>query len=223
MTLLKHYNWEHEIHFEDGSITHLFIENPKTYRQYILELLAQYSGEDGNFVLSQDGKEISLSKNLSIITDPLSFIFDEKKINTKVNKDLLSVSQSAEIQQESYKIISSLECYAEQIKEQSPYNIDFDSLDEAKILKLLNFHLSLDFETMADKILEYFNTSNDILNISNFIILNTTQYFSKEELSILENECKSLKHNVLFIDSKNIYDACNPIIIDHDNCEIFQS
>lgn len=221
MTILKHYNWEHSIKFNDGSITHLFIENPRTYREYVLELIKQYQGEDGNFVLSKDNKEIPISKSLNIITDPLDFLFEEKKINTKINKDLLIEVQSAALQQNSYKLISEIECYAETIKETSPHYIDFDPIDESKILKMLNFHICLEYENTATRILEYLNTSNDVLNIQNFIILNTTLYFTKEELSQLESECSSLKHNVLFIDSRNIYNAQNSIIIDYENCEIY--
>ena len=51
MSILKHYNWEHEIVFEDGSITYLFIENPITLRDYVLELISQIEGAVGNFVL----------------------------------------------------------------------------------------------------------------------------------------------------------------------------
>lgn len=221
MTVLKNYNWEHSICFNDGSITHLFIENPKTYRNYILELKGQIDGYDGNFVLSEENKQISLNKSLSIITDPLCFLFDEKKINTTVNKELLKEAQSAEVQQKSYKIISEIEGYAELIRETSSYNIDFDPIDESKIIKMLNFHISLEYEDIASKLLEYLNASSDIFNIHNFIILNTTLYFSNDELSMLEAECRSLKHNILFIDPKNIYEAHNSIVIDHENCEIY--
>ena len=78
MITLKHYNWEHTIKFNDGSITHLFIENPITYRDYVSELLLQINGEEGDFILS-DTEELSIPKKLAILTDPINLQFDEKK------------------------------------------------------------------------------------------------------------------------------------------------
>lgn len=221
MSELRHFEWEHTINFEDGSITHLFIENPITMRTYISELMDQINGKGGSFVLSEKGKELPIAKNLSIITDPLNIILEEKKINTKVNKDLLQISQSPELQQASFSLISTIEQYAEKLLDNCIYNIDFDSIDESKILKMLNFHITEDFETIASKLLEYLNTSNDILKITNFVIVNANIFFAKEELDILEKEISSLKHNVLFIDQSNRYNLNNVITIDFENCEIY--
>lgn len=221
MTTLKHYNWNHQIDFEDGSITHLFIENPVTLRKYIAELIQQIKGEEGDFVLSKDTKEIPISKNLAIIPDIVNIILEEKKINTQINKDLLHVSQSSSHQQASFTIISAIEKYAETLLEDCCYSIDFEDIDESKIIKMLNFHITTDFEDTASTLLEYLNTTHDILNISNFVILNASTYFSKEELTILEAEITSEKHNILFIDRFNHYDLKNSIIIDSDNCELY--
>lgn len=221
MTTLKHYNWNHQIDFEDGSITHLFIENPVTLRKYIAELIQQINSDEGDFVLSKDSKEVSISKNLAIVPDLINITLEEKKINTQINKDLLRISQGTDHQQDSFSLISAIEKYAENLLEDCCYTIDFDDIDESKIIKMLNFHITTDFENTASTLLEYLNTTHDILNISNFVILNASTYFSKEELTILEAEITSEKHNILFIDRFNHYDLKNSIIIDSDNCELY--
>lgn len=221
MTTLKHFNWNHQINFNDGSITHLFIENPITLRKYISELIQQINGNEGDFVLSKDSKEVPIPKNLAIVPDLINITLEEKKINTQINKDLLRITQGTDHQQDSFSLISAIEKYAENLLEDCCYTIDFDDIDESKILKMLNFHITTDFENTASTLLEYLNTTHDILNISNFVILNASTYFSKEELTILEAEITSEKHNILFIERFNHYDLKNSIIIDSDNCELY--
>ena len=221
MITLKHYNWEHTIKFNDGSITHLFIENPITYRDYVSELLLQINGEEGDFILS-DTEELSIPKKLAILTDPINLQFDEKKINSKINKDLLSItSNSQTLERTSFSLISLLEQYASEIAEDYGYNIDYETPDVSSILKLLSFHIATEYESLADKILEWMNITHDILKIDNFILLNLQTYFSENEINQLCIEASSSKHNLLLIDQFNTYKKHNVITIDSDNCELF--
>lgn len=222
MSVLRHYNWEHTIKFEDGSITHLFIENPITYRNYVLELLSQINGEEGDFILV-DKDELSISKNLAIITDPIDLQFDEKKINTKINKDLASIiTTDPEIEKESFSLISMLEQYASKIAEEYNYNIDYDMPEASSILKILGFHILTEYESQADKVLEWMNIAHDILKINNFVLLNMQTFFSKSELDLVCQEASASKHNLLLIDQFNVYNISNSLIIDSDNCELFK-
>lgn len=221
MITLKHYNWEHTIKFNDGSITHLFIESPMTYRNYVSELLLQINGEEGDFILS-DTEELSIPKKLAILTDPINLQFDEKKINSKINKDLLSIaSNSQALERTSFSLISLLEQYASEIAEDYGYNIDYETPDISSILKLLSFHITTEYESLADKILEWMNITHDILKIDNFILLNLQTYFTEKEIDQLCIEASSSKHNLLLIDQFNTYKKHNVITIDSDNCELF--
>ncbi len=223
MKMLKHFNWEHEIMFNDGSITHLIIENPITLRNYILELNKQINGDDGNFVLSEGMQEISIPKNIALVTNPITLEFDEKRINTKINKDLLQlVARSSEIQKTTFPLLSMLEQYAESLTEEYGYNITYSNIDESGIIKMLNFRINQEYASSADKLLEWMNITHDILQIENFVILNLPLYFSEKELSLLCSEASSSKHNLLLIDRVNLHKTIGmEIIIDEDNCELY--
>lgn len=221
MMVLRNYKFEHEIIFSDGSINHLIIENPITLRDYILELKSQIDGESGDFVLSNDNQEFSLQKNILLLNDPICSSFDEKKINSKINKDILSVVKTSDFLKETNPLISLIEKYANAIIDDYGFNIDYELPDESALVKMLNFHLSMEYTTQIDKLLEWVNLNHDVFGIENFIIVNSYSYFTEEELSTFSSECTSLKHNILFIDSYNRYDFKNRIIIDNDNCELF--
>lgn len=224
MKMLKHYNWTHTISFNDGSITSLIIENPITYRKYILELLEQIDGKDGDFIFSENNKELTISKKLAIITDPINLVFDEKKINTKINKDIVSLAQTNPfIQKELYPLVSILEKYADLITEEYGYNISYDQIETSSLIKMLSFHINTEYNSPASKILEWLNITHDILEIEDFVITNLSIYFTEEEIQTLCNEASSLKHNLLLIDSQKKLNFDNTIIIDSDNCELYNS
>lgn len=225
MKVLRHFNWEHEIVFNDGSITNLIIENPLTLRSYVLELMSQINEGEGDFVLSEGEEEISISKNLAFVANPIALEFDEKKINTKINKDLLQlVNKTSDIQKITFPLLSMIEQYAEKVVEEYGYNIAYKEFGEAEVIKMLNFHIDQEYDSPADKILEWMNITHDILQIENFVILNLSLYFSESELDLLCSEASSMKHNLLLIDRVKLYDNKTSIItIDGDNCELFNS
>ncbi len=222
MSILRHFNWEHEVVFNDGSVTPLIIENPVTLRNYVLELSSQISGNEGDFVLSEDNQEISIPKNLAFVSNPITLEFDEKKINAKISKDLLLlVSKNSEIQKTTFPLLSMLESYAESVVEEYGYNIAYGDIDEAGIIKMLNFHINQEYDSPADKLIEWMNITHDILQIDNFVILNLFLFFTEEEVKILCSEASSLKHNLLLVERANIYNQPNSILIDNDDCEVF--
>lgn len=222
MMILRNYNWEHEIRFDDGTVTHLVIENPKTLRDYSSELMSQTLGEEGSFVLSHDNEVLSIAGNVAVAINPIFLEFDEKRINTKIIKDLVSfVKQDPEKQKEFYPLSSFIEKYANKIVDDYYVSLKFDIPDEASVLKMLNFKICLDDGSYAERLLEWVNMNREMLGYSVFVILNANDFFTYDEMLVLDNELKSLKCDVLFIDASNKYCFENTIIIDNDNCELF--
>ena len=218
--MLASSKWEHKILFEDGSITHLVIENPITFREYVLELQAQLNGDDGYFVLSQDNAEVCISKNIAMLTDPICFEFDTRKINAKITKDIIGMACSGEYCKNVYPLLSSMISMAENLVESYPMNITYEEPTIEGISKMLSFHLNPEYEEPAEKLLEWMNIYHDVMGIGNFVILNSVLFFTEEELLQLSLEASSLKHNILFIDQTCKYKCGGRIIIDSDNCEI---
>lgn len=82
-------NWQRKIEIEDNIIYTLVFENKKYYRENIIELINQYKGNEGSFILSSDNKEISFDKNSYIITDIFNIDINNKKVLSKIYSSLL--------------------------------------------------------------------------------------------------------------------------------------
>ena len=84
-------NWQRQIVLEDNLIYTIVFENKKYYRENILELIRQHKGYEGNFILSNNNKEVSFDKNSYFISDLFNIDINNKKIITKIYGELLKI------------------------------------------------------------------------------------------------------------------------------------
>ena len=223
---LVHPEMQYQIDLSEGSITAIFFDSPNILRKWILELIGQWHGEAGLFVLSEDGDELRLANSLTIITDPLSFDINDKRLSSKVQSLLKAFVVSSEIFEQTQSILSSLEKYGAQIQESFAYPVAYEETDPSALIKALSFRLDFDYQDEIERLLEYMNMMHDICGISAFVILGAFSLFSLEEIKALCNDCKLHGHSVLFIEGasslvESEMDFLNKVVIDADGCELF--
>ena len=56
-----------ELELKENQILILSVENPKIYREFLKDLWNQYKGDDGNFILSDNTKELKISQKIECI------------------------------------------------------------------------------------------------------------------------------------------------------------
>ena len=202
---LAHPDYGFQIDFSEGAITALFFDNACNFRGFVSELISQYEGEDGNFILSTDAKELNIHDNLALL------------LNFVVSEDMFLSTQS---------LMAAIERYAEDVIQNFQYPLRVETTDVASVLKMLSFKVEVEYQSELEKILEYMNLNHDICGIGAFVILNAFSYFTIEEIRLLSEDSKRLGHAILFIDSNSAIsdeklDFCRKIIVDNDGVEIF--
>ena len=223
---LVHPSWNHQIVLDEGSSMILSFENSHTFRNHIKELKSQLEGEDGRFVLSEKGEEIPLKDNVILIPSVFSLDLDDKRINSRLQSMLKAEVVSEDLYLKSQEILSMIEKYAEDVTDSFPYRIRYAEPDPVSLVKFLGFEAEYDYTDELDKILEYMNLIHSFCNISAFFIIGMTLFFSVDEIRMLVDNCKSLKHSVVFLEgvvSEEILkeSGIKSVIIDADECEIF--
>ena len=223
---LVHPDYEYHIDFSEGSITALFFDDSVNLRVWFMELVNQYKGEKGKFVLSEKGEEISISENVMIVSDPLLFEISDKKITNKIQSMLKSYVLSSDMFIKTQTILSEIEKYAEEIKAEFGYPINFDKFDSIALLKMISFGIEYEFSSELEKLLEYMNLLHDICGIKAFVILNAFSVFSKQEIEQLCKDCSLQGHSLLLIEgSSSLSDEqllfLKKVIIDSDGCELY--
>ncbi len=223
---LVHPDFEFSIDFSDGSMTALFFDSPPLMRRFLQSFLNQYENDDGSFVLSENGSEISLQNNVSLITDPICFEINDKRLATKVQNQLKSFIVSEDMYEATNEVLANINRYSERVKEAFTYPITNSEAEATGLIKLLNFSLAYDYENELEKLLEYMNMMHDICKVSAFMILNLFSYFSIDEVRTFCNEARLHGHSVLLVDSnlsvsEQSLEFLRKIIIDVDGCQLF--
>ena len=81
--MLMHPTLERPIIFDD-SVNVLIIENKDQLADYITMLNSQIRGNDGAFVLSNEGKCLNSSNCIKVIVDPFNLDINVKEVLTQV-------------------------------------------------------------------------------------------------------------------------------------------
>lgn len=224
---LVHPDWNHQIILDDGASSMISFENPEIFRKYFLELQSQIQGEDGKFVLSQDSEELSFSSNILLIPSVLSIDMGDKRVQNRLQSTLKAAVISDDLFIRTQEILSLIERYAEEVSEQFPYSIRYNEPDSTALLKLIGFEAEYEYANELDKILEYMNLMHSFCNISAFVLVGMSMYFTSAEIQMLVDDCRSLKHSILFLEGilpegfLGEISVSQKLIIDSDGCEIF--
>lgn len=77
-----------ELRLIENEITVLSLEAPSAYQKIMHDLWQQYNGNEGSFILSENGKELKIQKNVECIYNPFTVNLNDKKILTKLYQEL---------------------------------------------------------------------------------------------------------------------------------------
>ena len=139
---LAHPDYGFQIDFSEGAITALFFDNACNFRGFVSELISQYEGEDGNFILSADAKELNIHDNLALLLNPLVIDFEDKKITSKVNSMLKSFVVSEDMFLSTQSLMAAIERYAEEVIHNFQYPLRVETTDVASVLKTRGYSTS---------------------------------------------------------------------------------
>ena len=62
-----------ELRLIENAITVLSVEAPSAYQKIMHDFWQQYNGNEGSFILSENGKELKIQKNVECIYNPVSY------------------------------------------------------------------------------------------------------------------------------------------------------
>ena len=218
-------NWQRQIVLEDNLIHTIVFENKKYYRESILELIRQHKGYEGNFILSNNNKEVSFDKNSYFISDLFNIDINNKKIISKVYGELLKNEVDDIV--EYNKITSYIREYFETLVFNNNLDLEYnDEIEANLLLKLGDFKIQFEESNYLEKLIKFLKVLVELCNIKVIFIIGLYRVFSVKEVEKIYKEVCLNKINIINIESEqqNIKksDCYNELvyIFDKDNCEI---
>ncbi|MDU6572826.1 MAG: type II-A CRISPR-associated protein Csn2 [Gemella haemolysans] len=218
-------NWQRKIEIEENTIYTLVFENKKYYRENIKELIRQHKGNEGNFIYSNDNKEISFEKNSYIITDIFNIEINSKKILTKIYNSLLK--QIIDDTVEYNEITTHIRAYFEKLIFNSLFEVEQgEEIDINSFLKLGDFRIHIEEDDILEKFIKFLKALVQLCGINIIFIVGLHNVFTDEETKEIYKEVCINKISIINIEYQQFDNLSDEnyiekvYIFDKDNCEI---
>lgn len=211
-----------ELSLTENQIISLVVENPHVLSDMLKDIFRQINGEEGGWILSENEKIFSLEKATTLIDNPLRADCNEKKILTKLYKELAEQVNSL-LYEECTHLNSNIVTFLENLLTTVPYHLEMEvGLDVAALLKLYGVKVETDGVDVLETLIDYLRAVSSICNIHVVWILNLKQFLTEEEVSQLYEFCFYEKIHLINLKGQKSYtleqEKC--VIIDNDLCVI---
>lgn len=198
-----------------GDICNITIENKLEYRKIIENIYNQEKIE-----LYDDEKLITKYK---VIENSAILDFADKKITTKIIKDLMEIISDEKHYEQKINLNSSIVNFINDITLDYPYILEIgDEINFESLLKVVPIKPSIDYTDFMDKFVSFLDIYQNVLKIDVFYTINLLQYFTEEELKELSDYIKIrniciINYDNILVDSKYI---SKKLLFDNDLCRV---
>ncbi len=222
--ILVHPRIEEQIEFKENVINVLCIENKALFNEIVSDFLVQINGEDGDFILSEKGKELPVKKSVELVLSPFMMDFNSKKILSSIYGDLKENAYQQDYYANTVKLLSEISGYISNVVDEYKYPLEIsEEINIEDVFKLASLKVDNSNSTLVDKIVDYVELVTTVLNVKLVVFVNLKLYIEEEQLGELYKTIMNKKINVLLIENMMIsskIEGEKGIIIDKDLCEI---
>jgi len=199
----------------------IVIENQRLLRALINDLTEQISGFDGKCVISENGKVLATGKYTEVLKDYFPFEINRKVLVTKTISALVKYSLEYNYDKAT-KFISELEQFLNEETMNLTGDIYFQKVNLESIVRATGLAFVEDYESLGEKILDYFELVREYDRDKLFVLLNLRNFVTDDEADRFIETILRHRYNVIMIEGCEHTHLKNEkcYIIDKDMCEI---
>ena len=221
---LIHFNLTSELLGGVTRYTEWIMESPEVFFAYVGELNDQIAGKEGKFVLSENNKELELSKAADLLINPFSTEVNTRKILNKLYLELTERSREEQMYMKTVELFNQIQEYMLELEQQSSYILDFNrETDVSILLKALSVQYEVKETGYWERLIQYIKIMASAAGIKVFIFVNLRSYLSDAQMEELIKELEYQDVSGLFIENqqRSCLKGVKWYIIDKDQCEIY--
>ena len=204
--------------------TEWIIESPELFARYLQELYGQYAKCEGKFVLSQNIKELDISKYVEIITDPFAVDLNGRKIINKLYTELNELSKTEMMYTKTLQLAQHIQEYLLDLESNTNHILQFNGeMDVTGLLKTMDVKIEDCTEKFFERLVCYIKNVIGVLSVKVFVFINLRSYLTNNQMEELIQEITYQEVHALFIENQERTCLKGGIryIIDKDGCEIY--
>ena len=209
-----------EVELSENQVLNITVESPVKFSEVVYHICRQAGGEEGEFILSDIEKELSMEKRTVVVNNPLTVNCEEKRILSQLYKNLsekILEDHFEEFATVNQKVIQ----FMDKVTSSSEYNLTYDvDFQAAGLIKYCNVHMDSCYDSLTEKFINYLRTMKQICNVDIVFVLNLKQYFSTEDLREIYKHCFYTKMYLINLEGvkSDPIESDRYVIIDKDLC-----
>lgn len=209
------------INLSEQQINTIIIEAPGLLYEFVSDIKKQQDNMEGAAVLSINDEPVSFHKYADMISDPLSFEVNNRKILTKVLNAMEKCSMEDIYYEQTQKLVAQIEAYINELCLNFDADIICDNISFQHILKAAGIAVADDYERLIDRIYAYMELVREFEGDKLFIFVNLSSFVEPVQLQEFANTVVGHSYKVLLIDSHDFkrLENENRMIVDYDLCE----
>lgn len=219
---LVHFDLNEPILEEKFKFTEWIIESPAAFTEYIQELGRQIAGEEEQFVLSENNKEMSLVKKADLIINPFAVNVNARKILNKLYSELSIISKEEQMYLKTMELFRHIQEYMMELEQCTDYILEYDQdFEISVVLKAVNVRYETKETDFLERLIQYIKIMAAV-GVKLFIFVNLRSYLSDYQMKEIIKETQYQEVQCLFMENqqRSCIEGGKRCILDKDRCEI---
>lgn len=213
----KNYNIYLELNRYEKNV--IVIENSMLLRKIVLEILNMTQNTGEKIFLSEDEQIFKFKELVDILVSPFDMNLNSKKIQNKLYGNLKKKAYDEMFFEKTMQVQSYIMKYLYELESDSEFIFSINEMDIVDIFK--SFEIKIEESNDLIENLDYFiKIAGRLLKIKILFLVNFTNYFSKEEIELIQKTAIYEEIILIFIESEDKIKSNNKIVIDRDQCRI---
>lgn len=199
--ILCHPQIETVIDFAQEGVPTLVIENQSFFRALLTDLYAQKDGMDGSFILSDNGKTLSIGSAAEVIDNCFRFQLNSKPLLNKIASAMEQLAVNEAFFLKTSELLQHLEQYMEELAFAFDCDIVCERCTVAGVVKAMGVTLRDEYEDPLERLVDYMELVREFDRDKLFILVNLRCFFNDEEMERFLKTTAEHGYRVLLLDS----------------------
>ena len=207
---------------ENGKINSIVIENAELMYNFLSDINFQILGNDGRTVISDSKGTVDFAKSVELISQFIPFELSKKSLISKITSVMEKRAVAEDLYLETAELLSVFEKYLDKLSYEVDCDIIWEKVNINSLIKAAGIMLNEEYESLSEKILDYFELVREFERNKMFITVNLRSYISDNELELFLSDALKRNINLIMIENHEhkLLNNEKRLVIDSDLCEI---
>lgn len=198
------------------------IENQKLFYEVVEDIERQMQGLEGESVLSENNQILKMDKYAEQLIQFVPFDLNKKSLLSRITAYMQKIATDEIHYETTSEFLSVWEKFCMELEFELPVGIEFTKINIDALLKASGIMISDDYDSLAEKILDYIHLIEYFECKKLFILVNVRSFIGNEEMQRFVDTVLARGYQIVLLDNKEYSVLKNEkrCLIDADMCEI---